>query len=75
MLGMLAHPDVNSAINIEAAEHVKKGTFFDVAREKATKDALKWFWVLSWTMPLYLSAKLRELWFQSTFAANSKKNQ
>ena len=41
MLGMLAHPDVNSAINIEAAEHVKKGTFYDVAREKATKDTQK----------------------------------
>ena len=38
---MLAHPDVNSAINIEAADHVKKGTFFDVAREKAKKDAMK----------------------------------
>lgn len=41
MLGMLAHPDVNSAINIDAAEQVKKGTFFEIAKEKAQKDAKK----------------------------------
>ena len=41
MLGMLAHPDLHSAINIEAAEHVKKGTFDEVAKEKAAKDAAK----------------------------------
>jgi hypothetical protein len=29
---MLAHPDVNSAINIEAANQVKQGTFFAIAR-------------------------------------------
>jgi ubiquitin-protein ligase len=32
ILGMLAHPDVSSAINIEAANQVKLGTFFDIAR-------------------------------------------
>lgn len=41
ILGMLAHPDVNSAINLEAANHVKQGTFFEKAKEKAEKDAIK----------------------------------
>ena len=38
---MMAHPDISSAINLEAANQVKQGTFFDMAREKATKEALK----------------------------------
>lgn len=41
ILGMLAHPDCSSAINIEAATQVKEGTFFQIAREKAEKEALK----------------------------------
>jgi|JI6StandDraft_1071083.scaffolds.fasta_scaffold1767898_1 ubiquitin-protein ligase len=41
ILGMLAHPDVTSAINLEAANQVKQGVFFEVAREKAAKDAMK----------------------------------
>ncbi len=40
ILGMLAHPDTSSAINLEAASQVKEGTFFQVAREKAQKEAL-----------------------------------
>jgi len=34
---MLLSPDVNSAINSEAARQVKEGTFFGIAREKALK--------------------------------------
>ena len=35
ILGMLAHPDTTSAINMEAAGQVKEGTFFKAARERA----------------------------------------
>ena len=41
ILSMLLSPDVVSAINLEAANHVKQGTFFDIAREKAQKEAIK----------------------------------
>lgn len=41
ILGMLAHPDCSSAINLEAATQVKEGTFFQVARERAQKEAIK----------------------------------
>ena len=37
---MLVSPDVGSAINLEAAGHVKNGTFFEVAKEKAGKEAI-----------------------------------
>lgn len=42
ILGMLAHPDVSSAINVEAANQVKQGTYYEIAREKAAKEAIKW---------------------------------
>lgn len=41
VLGMLAYPDVSFAINSQAANQIKEGTFFNIAREKATKEAIK----------------------------------
>ena len=34
---MLAYPDTAFAINAEAANQIKQGTFYNVAREKASK--------------------------------------
>jgi hypothetical protein len=38
---MLLHPDISSAINLEAAQQFKQGTYHNIAKEKSLKENSK----------------------------------